>query len=381
METELLFRPVSELATLVRTGELAARELVAASLQAIESLNDKLNAFVALCPQRALAEASTIKAGDPRPLAGVPVAIKDSVALTAGIRTTQGSWALRDWVPDRDSSLVRRLREAGAIIVGKTNTPEFALKAVTEPRRYGPTRNPWDPSRTSGGSSGGSAAAVASGMAPLAHGGDVGGSIRIPAACCGLVGLKPSRGRVSLGGDFSEIGAGLFTEGVLTRTVADTALALDVISGYEPGDPYWAPPPASPFSTAVSREPDSLRVAVSTRTPSGTPVHRHCLDGVERAARLLESLGHSVSEGSPEWSDDTYGQHMNTLWAGLVQDEIRTWGRLRGHPLDVEALEPETREWSEPARPISVASTWRRWTAFAAWGAGSWPSGISMMCC
>src|SRR5439155_26498851 len=253
-----------ELAASVRSGEVSARELVESAYEAIERLNGDLNAFVTLCEERALAEADRVSAGDERPLAGVPIAIKDLVAITEGVRTTFGSAAMEDWVPDHDSALVRRLREAGAIIIGKTNLPEFGILPVSEPDLFGPCRNPWDTSRTTGGSSGGSACAVASGMVPIAHANDGGGSIRIPASCCGLVGLKPSRGRVSLAPDFTEFVGGIAIEGTVSRTVADAALALDVIAGYEPGDPYWAPPPSAPFVEAVDRSPGNLRVALAT---------------------------------------------------------------------------------------------------------------------
>ncbi len=192
MTEDLMFAPVNELAASVREGDVSARELVETSLRAIDRLNPGLNAFVTLCAERALAEAEAIKPGDSRPLAGVPIAIKDLVALTEGVRTTMGMAAMEEWVPSVDSALVRRLRAAGAIIVGKTNTPEMGILPVTEPLRFGPALNPWDTSRTTGGSSGGSAAAVAAGMVPVAHANDGGGSIRIPASCCGLVGLKPA---------------------------------------------------------------------------------------------------------------------------------------------------------------------------------------------
>ena len=185
MSEDLMFQPVTELAASVREGDVSARELVETSLQAIDRLNGELNAFVTLCDERALAEADAIEPGDSRPLAGVPIAIKDLVALTEGVRTTMGMDAMEEWVPSIDSALVRRLREAGVIIVGKTNTPEFGILPVTEPHRFGPARNPWDTSRTPGGSSGGSAAAVAAGMVPVAHANDGGGSIRIPASCAG----------------------------------------------------------------------------------------------------------------------------------------------------------------------------------------------------
>src|SRR3954449_2427884 len=196
-DTELMFRSALEQARLVGDGDVTSRELVEASLAAIERLNGELNAFVTLCDERALDQADDIQPGDERPLAGVPIAIKDLTALTGGIRTTAGMRALEDWVPRRDSALVARLRSAGAIVVGKTNCPELGILPVTEPEANGPTRNPWDTSRTPGGSSGGSGAAVASGMVSLGHGNDGGGSIRIPAACCGLVGPKPTPGRES----------------------------------------------------------------------------------------------------------------------------------------------------------------------------------------
>ena len=186
-----MFKPAGELAGLVRGGELSSRELVEDCLQRIEALQPELNAFVHLDPDGALAAADAVSAGDPRPFAGVPIAIKDTAAV-AGMPFTMGSDLYGDFVPQHDSFVVRRLRDAGFVLVGKTNMPEFGILPVSEPRRFGPTRNPWDTGRTPGGSSGGAAAATAAGMVPLAHGSDGGGSIRIPAACCGLVGLKPA---------------------------------------------------------------------------------------------------------------------------------------------------------------------------------------------
>src|SRR5215210_4024658 len=226
MSNDLMFRPAVELAAMVRGGDVSSRDLVETAYEAIEGRNDELNAFVTLCEERALAEADAIEPGDDRPLAGVPIAVKDLVALTAGVRTAMGSNAMGDWVPEEDTALVRRLRSAGAIIVGKTNTPELGILPVTEPDRFGPARNPWDPSRTTGGSSGGSAAAVASGMIPIAHANDGGGSIRIPASCCGLVGLKASRGRISLA-PLGEFVGGIAVEGTVSHTVLDSAAALD----------------------------------------------------------------------------------------------------------------------------------------------------------
>src|SRR5215208_4910087 len=257
MDDELMFLPALEQARLVRDGEVSARELVEASLDAIEALNGELNAFVLITAEQALEAADQVKPGDPRPFAGVPIAIKDLVALTAGVRTTFGMRASGDFVPREDTHTYRRMRDAGLIMVGKTNTPELGILPVSEPERFGPTRNPWDPGRTPGGSSGGSAAAVASGMVPLAHGNDGGGSLRIPASCCGLVGLKPQRGRVSHAPELGE--QFLVQDGVLTRTVGETAALLDVLAGTEPGDASWAPPPSEPFAATAARDPGRMR--------------------------------------------------------------------------------------------------------------------------
>ena len=341
-----------EQAAAVRSGGVSARELVAASLAAIDRLDADVNAFVTVCAERALAEAERVRPGDGRPLAGVPIGIKDLGALTAGVRTTMGSWAMEDFVPAQDSAAVRRLREAGAIVVGKTNTPELGILPVTEPARFGPSRNPWDRSRTPGGSSGGSAAAVAAGMVALGHGGDGGGSLRIPASCCGLVGLKPSRGRVSPapgGGDV----AGLAVQGVLTRTVADTAAALDVLSGYEPGDPVWAPPPAQPFSSTLRRAPPRLRVAVATAAPAGWPVEPDCVRATEAAAGMLESLGHHVDAGAPDWADRRHMEQFMTVWTALVEASATAYVGLRGQALQLERFEPLTREMIQAARRLS----------------------------
>ena len=263
---DLLFRPAGELATLVHTGQVSSTELVTAALERIEQLQPSLNAFVHIDAEGAC-RGEAIDRDDPRPFAGVPIAIKDTTAV-AGMPYTMGSDIFGDFVPGHDSHVTRRIRDAGFVIVGKTNMPEFGILPVTESRRYGPARNPWDTDRTPGGSSGGAAAAVAAGMVPLAHGSDGGGSIRIPASCSGLVGLKPTRGRISRGPDLGD--DFLVQDGVLTRTVAETASMLDVLSGYEIGDTTWAPPPPEPFAEAVGREPGRLRIGY-TRKPRSTP--------------------------------------------------------------------------------------------------------------
>src|SRR3954470_18536142 len=298
---DLLFRPVHELAGLVRSGELSARELVQASLDRIAELNPTLNAFVDVFAEEALAEADAIGPDDARPFAGVPIAIKNNRAV-AGRRLTFASNFVGDFVAPYDHNVVARLKRAGFVIVGTTTLPEWGILPTTETARFGPTRNPWDQSRTPGGSSGGSAAAVASGMVPIAHANDGGGSTRIPAACCGLVGLKPQRGRISLA---PEIGhALLVADGVLTRSVAETAQLLDILSGHVLGDSSWAPPPAEPFAAQAAREVGRKRFAVTTLSPiPDMEVDPICAKAAHDAAALLESLGHEVVEADPPWQD------------------------------------------------------------------------------
>ncbi len=354
MPEEPLLRPAAEQAVLVREGEVSARELVEASLAAIERLNGELNAFVTLVPERALAEAEAIQPGDARPLAGVPIAIKDILALTEGIRTTFGMAAVGDWIPPMDSAVVRRLREAGAIVVGKTNVPELGILPVTEPHRFGPCRNPWDPRRTPGGSSGGSAAAVAAGMLSLAHGNDGGGSIRIPASCCGLVGLKAGRGTVSVSPAPNDT-IGLVSEGVLSRTVADTALSLDLLAGYELGDAFLAPTPETSFSDAAGRDPGRLRIGYLTEAPSDAPVHPECAAAVEQAAELLESLGHEVEPTTLAFDAEGFVQNFSRVWLSDIAGSVKTLGAAAGGEIDRDQLEPLTRSMVEAAESITAA--------------------------
>jgi amidase len=300
-DDDLLFRPVAELAGLVRDGRLTAAELVGLSLHRIDELNPQLNAFVDVFADEALEQAGAVTAGDPRPFAGVPIAIKNNRAAT-GWRLTMGCDLMADWMPPTDHNAVARLKAAGFVIVGTTNLPEYGIQPVTEPRRFPATRNPWDRSRTPGGSSGGSGAAVAAGLVPIAHANDGGGSTRIPAACCGLVGLKAQRGRVSVAPDLGD--HAYVTDGVLTRTVAETAQLLDLLAGYELGDATWAPPPAEPFARAVKRDPGPLRVGVAVNSPvAGATVDPQHLRAVADTAALLSDLGHDVVEIAPAWDD------------------------------------------------------------------------------
>jgi amidase len=338
--SELLLRPAGDLAGLVRGGEVSARELVEASLRRIDELQPMVNAFTHVAYESALAAADAIKPGDPRPYAGVPIAIKDNRPVE-GMPLTMGSGLFGEFVPRHDAFLVRRLRNAGFVIVGKTSMPEMGILPTTEPRRFGPTRNPWNIDRTPGGSSGGAAAAVAVGMVPVAHGNDGGGSIRIPASCCGLVGLKPARGRVSVGPDGGQ--SFLVADGVLTRSVADTAGVLDVLAGAELGDAAWAPPPpAAGFAALAQGDPGRLRIGLATAPPyEGAAIDPVCSQAAHDAAAQFQSLGHAVEEITPPWTGLDLLRDFTRAFGPLIS--LSTWlgGRIVGReptPDDVEPL-------------------------------------------
>jgi amidase len=241
-------------------------------------------------------------------------------------------------VPGHDSYVTRRIRDAGFVLVGKTNMPEFGILPVSEPRRFGPVRNPWDTGRTPGGSSGGAAAAVASGMVPLAHGSDGGGSIRIPAACTGLVGLKPTRGRISRGPDLGD--DLLVQDGVLTRTVAETAAMLDVLSGYEVGDATWAPPPSEPFSAAATKEPGRLRIGYTLTTPIDTPLDPECERATLEAAQLMSDLGHDVEEVQAPWGEQDLLETFTLAFGTPIALGIFFGGVVSGREPTEELVEP-----------------------------------------
>ncbi|WP_035125834.1 amidase [Conexibacter woesei] len=336
---DLLFRPVHELAAMVRSGELTARELVQASLDRIEALNPTLNAFVDVFGEDALAEADQIRPGDPRPFAGVPIAIKNNRAV-AGRRLTFAANLIGDFVAPYDHNVVLRLKAAGFIVVGTTTLPEWGILPTTETARFGATRNPWDQSRTPGGSSGGSAAAVASGMVPIAHANDGGGSTRIPAACCGLVGLKPQRGRISTAPEAGEIF--LVSDGVLTRSVRETAEVLDVLHGPALGDMSWAAPPAEAFAASAGRTPGKLRIAMTSLSPvPDAPIDPVAIQAVQDAAALLESLGHEVVEADPPWSRPELSAVFTASFGPAVCTQIRLAEMIAGREAtagDMEAL-------------------------------------------
>jgi amidase len=343
---DLTFVSAIELAELIRSGDARPREVVEAALRRIEALDPSINAFIPVAGERALAEADAVKPGE-QPFAGVPIAIKANTPVE-GMPLTYGSQFLADNRPDHSAYLVRRLREAGFVIVGMTNMPEFGILPTTEPRFTGPTRNPWDLGHTPGGSSGGSAAAVAAGMVPIAHGNDGGGSLRIPAACCGLVGLKPSRGRVSRGPDLGDSWLGC--DGVLTRTVADTAAALDVLAGYEVGDATWAPRPAEPYASTLRRAPGRLRVAVTADNPYGAPVDPEAIQGLRIGAELLAALGHEIEEASPTWPSPDVLKIFITAFGPAVALGINSGVLRKGREPAPAEIEPLSRAIFELAR-------------------------------
>ncbi len=345
----LAFLPATELAARIRDGSFTAREAVEAALRRVEAIDPQLGAFVELDADRVLAEAGAIEPGDPRPFAGVPIGVKANVAV-AGQCMNFGSRFLAGHRPTHNAYLVRRLREAGFVIIGATNMPEFGILPTTEPRHTGPTRNPWDTSRTPGGSSGGSAAAVAAGLVPLAHASDGGGSLRIPAACCGLVGLKPSRGRVSRGPDLGD--SFLVSDGVLSRTVAETALLLDVLAGYEPGDATWAPRPAEPYTLAMRRDPGKLRIAMTLANALEVEADPEVVHGLHSAATLLRELGHEVVEDSPALPAADSLEIFLQVFGPAIALGIGLGERLNGRPPQEDEIEPMSRVVLELAREL-----------------------------
>ena len=300
------------LAELVRKKEVKPIELVDAAIERIERLNPTLNAVITpLFNQARKAAAGNLPQG---PFTGVPYLLKDIGAMLGGVRMTMGTAFLQDFIPDHDSELVIRLKRSGLIFVGKTSTPELGILPTTESRLLGRTRNPWNLDRTTGGSSGGSAAAVAARIVPAAHANDGGGSIRIPASCCGVFGLKPTRARNPLGPDLGDMFGGLVAEHAVTRSVRDSAAILDATSGPDIGDPYWAPPPARPFLQEVGANPGKLRIAFTASGVAGIDVHPDCVEAVKDAAKLCADLGHKVEEAPLPANRDLINQAFMVLW-------------------------------------------------------------------
>ncbi len=327
------------LAALVRNGAVSASELLETALARIEAHNPALNAVIRTRHEQVRAEVARV---DPAaPFAGVPFLVKDLIATLAGEPTANGNCLLANVPMPRDSELVKRFRAAGVLIAGRTNTPEFGLTPYTEPVAYGPTRNPWSLAHSPGGSSGGSAAAIAAGLVPLASGGDGGGSIRSPASCCGLFGMKPSRGMTPTGPEFGEIWHGFAIEHVLSRSVRDSAAMLDATAGADPGAPYAAPMPSRPLLGEVSAEPGRLRIAFTHEPLFGRgAVHADCIAGLEATTRLLESLGHHVEEASPPLDREACALAFVTVLASETRAEIEALAKLmrrKPHAADFEA--------------------------------------------
>jgi amidase len=328
------------LGELVRRREVSALELLEVAITRAEAVNPLINAVVYRAYDQARAAAKAFAPAE-QPFAGVPLVLKDLLGDCIGMPTRLASAFVPPLPWPADSYLVARLKRAGFIPFAKTNAPEFGLPPFTEPKLYGPARNPWDLGRTPGGSSGGSAAAVAAGVVPVAHANDGGGSIRIPAACCGLVGLKPTRGRNSLGPFIGDLMSGLVAEHVVSRTVRDSAAALDATAGYMPGDPYAAPPPAQPFSAGLGTAPRKLRIAFTTNPTVGGPLDPEVVAATEATAKLCAELGHEVENAAFRADVETLGPSFFAIYAAGLAATIDTVSRVVGRaatPADVEAM-------------------------------------------
>lgn len=336
------------LAELVATGQVSAAELLDTAIARADAVNPRLNAIVRRFDARAREQLAQLPAG---PFAGVPFLIKDLMAEYAGEPLSCGSRLFADYLPRQDSELVRRYKAAGLVIFGKTNTPEFGLTPFTEPELFGPARNPWNPAHTPGGSSGGSGAAVASGIVPMANGGDGGGSIRIPASCNGLVGLKPSRGLIPLGPELGESWWGFATEHVIARSVRDTAAALDATAGPDPGCPYFTQP-APGYRAALAQKPPRLRIAFSVAPMVGRSMHGECRKGLESTVRLLESLGHELVEAAPTIEREVFIQSFVTLLAADTAGTVTARLRVLAST-DLGLVEPGTRALVHIGRAVS----------------------------
>ena len=385
MSDDLASLDATAQAELVRRRQASPLELTNAAITRIEKLNPRLNAVITPLFEKARQQAAAPELPD-GPFQGVPFLLKDLDALSAGDPYHAGTQFLRDlrWVADHDTYLVAKLRAAGFVFLGKTNTPELGLNVTTEPKSYGASRNPWNTEHSTGGSSGGSGAAVAAGMVPAAHASDGGGSIRIPASECGLVGLKPSRGRVSLGPDYGEFWHGLVISHALTRTVRDSAAILDVVAGAMPGDPYTAPPPPRPFLTEVGASPGRLRIGIMARAPGGAQLHPDCAAAAQDAARLLESLGHHVEESHPPALDELQESitRFSTLlmsWVAATLDEI---SENTGKTVGPDGVEELTWTYATMGRAITApqyiqAIDWLH--AFSRRMASWWASGFDVL--
>jgi len=356
--TELCWLDATEQAALVRRGAVSPLELVDAAIGRIEALNPALNAVIHPLFDRARAVAAA--GGGDGPFRGVPIVVKDFDGMLAGAPYCAGNQTLADkgWVAPSSCWLFDRLERAGFVIVAKTNTPEFGLMPTTEPRAFGPTANPWNLAHSAGGSSGGTAAAVAAGMVALGHGGDGGGSLRVPASMCGLFGLKPSRGRVSLGPQEAESWAGLVARHVISRSVRDSAAVLDVVSGYQTGDWYHAPPPTRPYAEEVGEPTGQLRIGIRTEAPLGlTATDPACGAATRTAATVLEASGHVVEDASPDGLNDLDAMEaISTIMLVSLEADLGDLADAIGRPITADDVEPMTWMLHEGAVTIDGAS-------------------------
>jgi amidase len=358
------------LAELVRSGEIKASELIEEAITRIERHNGTLNAVVHKGFEIGRHAAKAVDEGKQGGgFAGVPFLLKDIGAICTGLTVQFGSRFLAGFVPPFDDELVRRYKAAGTCILGATNAPELGLLPITEPLAYGPCHNPWNPAHSTGGSSGGSAAAVAAGIVPMAHANDGGGSIRIPASCCGLVGMKPTRARISQGPHVGEALGGLVNHHVVSRTVRDSAAMLDATAGPMPGDPQVAPAPKGSYLAAAAEPPASLRIAFRQTDLQGRPIDPEVASAVCATAEALQELGHRVEEASPEGlSEEAIVRPFLVLWSTGAVTQIDTFARLLGKPIDWDLFEPATRAFYEDGQRYSAADYVAAWDALQGLG-------------
>ena len=328
------------LAELVRTRQVAPADLIEEAISRIEARNPRINAVIYKLYDQARTTAKGVLPDGP--FKGVPFLLKDMHATVQGVPTSCGTSMLKDVPQPHDNEIVRRYRAAGVILLGKTNVPEFSLLPYTEPQAFGPTHNPWDLARTPGGSSGGSAAAVAARLVPLSGGADGGGSIRIPASCCGVFGLKPTRGRTPTGPDIGDIWRGFAQEHVLTRSVRDSAAMLDAIAGPDVGAPYWAPPQQRPYLQEVTTEPGRLRIAFTSQPFLGHKVHPDCQKGLQATVHSLEQLGHELVEAAPQIDREAFAIAFLTMIAAETRDEMDWAASLAGRQASFADFETGT---------------------------------------
>ncbi len=340
------------LAALVKAGDVTPTELAEEAIARIEKHNPKLNAVVSKLYEQGRAMA---KAPGKGPFHGVPFLLKDAFGDMAGTATRDGSRFRSGEPAKHDSTLAARFKASGVVILGKTNVPEYTLLPTTESALYGAACNPWNTAHSTGGSSGGAASAVGAGLVPLAHANDSGGSIRIPASACGLVGMKPTRGRNPLGPDFGDVVAGLCSEHVVTRSVRDSAAMLDCTQGPDVGDPYYAPPVERPYLEEISRAPGKLRIAFSSSDLDGKKFHPDCVAGVEQTAKLLADLGHEVVEAAPPIAPGEAAGLFLPIWATYLAWDIEAEAARRGRPPKEDELQPLTWGFYEIGKSVSGA--------------------------